>query len=225
MPAPSGFVPSDEQKSPGSSTKGRCQYTLRGLMLLVLLVAMALSLIATVRRLWNAEAQLADYRREYGILSAEEPMKLSAVACWAPEPNHWRWRVHFPSGKFAINCTNTKITAGNVPNLREGIRVEDQSGIVEISVTVFQDPNDSKWKYHLSVTSGACTQFWDLGTPPGFPVERNSVTSGVQWGQSATIVSPERPLVLLRKRLIKGSQLSDSDPTDGLMIWIERMKK
>jgi len=51
---------------------GRWQFSLRGLLLFVLLASMAMSLFVTARRLLRVEATLADYRREYGILDVEE---------------------------------------------------------------------------------------------------------------------------------------------------------
>jgi hypothetical protein len=72
------------------------------MLLFVLLVAMGVSLFVTGRRFRQAEAELAEYRREYGILKVENPTMLQAVAVWTGEPNHWRWRVHFPRGRYDI---------------------------------------------------------------------------------------------------------------------------
>ena len=86
--------PPSEQPASGparSPALGRWQFSLRELLLFVILVAMGLSLFVTGRRFKLAEAELAEYRQEYGILKiADNPTKLQAIALWTGEPNHWR---------------------------------------------------------------------------------------------------------------------------------------
>src|SRR5512141_2897072 len=87
----------------------RLQFSLRELLLFVLLVAMALALFTTGWQLHQAKTELAEYRQEYGILKVDDPTTLSAAACWTGEPGKWRWKLHFPPGRYDLPYATTGI--------------------------------------------------------------------------------------------------------------------
>ena len=214
---------------------GRWQFSLRELLLFVLLVAMALSLFVTGRRFLRAEAELAEYRREYGILKVENPTMLHAVARWTPEPGQWRWRVHFPPGRYDLCWRTAGIPAEGlpIPKPQRGLTA-DLAGFGDVSVVAYKDPRDNVWKYAITVGGvaggGSFTNTTYTTMPVNLPNELGSSTSGVQWGQDPVIVSPQEPLVLLRKRLAtkkKNGSISVTtvELADGLMLWIRRVGK
>jgi hypothetical protein len=203
---------------------GRWQFSLRGLLLFTLLVAMACALFTTGRRLRQAEAELADYRREYGILEVENPAMLCAVAAWTAEPTQWRWKVHFPPGKYEVGYATSEIPYDGIPAPQGGI-AGDFSGPADVSAAVYKDPRDGEWKVAIAVGGEGTT-----GTVWGRLMEaRSSETSGVRWNNPPTIISPDKPLVLLRKRVGKKGKnglehISHTETSDGLMLWIRRIK-
>ncbi len=211
--------------SPGGHRLGRWQFSLRGLLLFVLLVAMACALWSTARRYRQDEAELAEYRRDYGILKVEDPTMLQAIARWTPEPNCWRWRVHFPPGRYDLCCATTGIPADGLPKPQAGF-TQDFSGSVDVSAAIYKDPQSGVWRCEISAngTGNSPEVSAALIHPP------LSTTSGVEWKHAPATVSPETPLVLLRKRVSKkdssGSEcLSSVEPSDGLMLWIRRVGK
>lgn len=141
----------------------RVQFSLRGLLLFVLLIAMATALFVTGRRLRQAEAELAKYRREYGILEVKDSAMLQAIALWTGEPRHWRWRVHFPRGRYNVCFATIGIPAGGIP-APAGELNSDFTGVVDISVSAYKDPKDSSWRY--AITSGGYQRYADMPVPP-----------------------------------------------------------
>jgi hypothetical protein len=183
---------------------------------------MGLALFVTARRSRQAEAQLAEYRREYGILKVENPMTLQAIALWTGEPNHWRWRVYFPSGRYDICFLTTGIPTSGLPKPMSGWNA-DFACRVEISAAAYNDPKDSVWRYAISShgSDGGYTTYADMRVIP--PDEGLSESNGgVDRDNGPVIVSPDEPLVLLRKRAVKQSvkQMTSLKAYDGLMLWI-----
>ena len=201
---------------------GRWQFSLRELLLFVLLVAMGLSLFVTARRFLRAEAELAEYRREYGILKVENPTMLHAVARWTPEPGQWRWRVHLPPGRYDLCWRTTGIPADGIPKPEHG-DTQDFAGFTDVSVAAYKNPQDGAWRYAISF--GCVTSYREM--PVSLPNEVGYSYDGVLWGKDPVIVSPREPLVLLRKRLMirdkSGSHSAGLESADGLMLWIRRV--
>jgi hypothetical protein len=207
----------------GGQKLGRWQFSLRGLMLFVLLAAMGMALFTTGWKLLRAERELADYRREYGILNVENPAMLCAVARWTPEPGQWRWQVHFPPGRYDVCYATAGIRGDGFPKPLGGL-TSDFAGDATVSTAFFKDPKNGRWvcSFRAGGTGISCDVSDAVVNPPA------SSISGVQWNQEPAIASPRIPLVLLRRQIgtrqKDGSiSMSGLQPTDGLMIWIRRV--
>jgi hypothetical protein len=215
------------QPEPNRGRLGRWQFSLGGLLLFVLFVAMGLSLFVAVRRAWQAEAELADYQRQYGILKVEDLTELQAVAVWTGEPNHWRWRVYFPRGRYDICYATEGIPANGLPSRISGCNA-DFEGLCEISVAAYRDPKDGVWKYALSSHGPhvGVTLYPTMAISP--PEEGASEENGtLDRDHSPTIAAPDEPFVLLRKRAVRAgkngvSSMNSTSAYDGLAVWIRR---
>ena len=200
------------------------QFSLRTLLLFVLLVAMGLALFVTGRRCRQAEAVLAEYRREYGILKIENPTTLQAVALWTGEPDHWRWRVYCPSGRYDIRFATTGIPTSGLPKSARGWNA-DLAGVVEISVAAYKDPKDGVWRYAISShgSDGGNETYADMSVSPADQGMSES-NGSVDRDNGPVIVSLDELLVLLRKRAVRQRSVMEMDSTkayDGLMLWIK----
>jgi hypothetical protein len=223
---------------------GRWQFSLRGLLLFVLLTSMAMSLFVTARRWRHAEAELADYRQEYGILNVEEnPTKLQAVARWTEKGSYqWKWRVYFPPGKYEL-CSSTYDIPGNgfphgfpqgpkfgdrqEPDGRCYISSRSQPFHGDIAAALYKDPGDGAPKLRLSSSydSDSGSESSESISSVGSLIvgdQSELDISGVRWSDDATAVSPEAPLVLLNASPVL-SGLPDNQRWNGLMIWIHRV--
>jgi hypothetical protein len=200
------------------------QFSLGGLLLFVLLVAMGMSLFVTARRLRQAEAELAEYRRAYGILKVENPTKLQAIALWTGEPNHWRWRVYFPRGRYDICVATTGIPARGLPTPTTGWN-EDLADIVEISAAAYQRSKDGVWSYAISLdhSHDGIAEHEGMSVTSTGDAVLDSVDSVVPRNGPVN-VSPDGPLVLLRGRALfsGGNSMNPVNGDDGLMLWIRR---
>ncbi len=226
-----GDMPADlscrPQREPNRGSPGRWQFSLGGLLLFVLLVAMGLSLFVTARRFRQTEAELAEYRREYGILKVENPTKLQAIALWTGEPNHWRWRVYLPRGKYDIYWATTGIPVNGLPTPTDGWRFldsQDPADPVDISLATYKDPKDGVWKYAISMRSANGSggeNYVDMSVAPADECNSEWI-GGVDRINGPVIVSSDQPLVLLRKlTLRKGVCTIGPKDNDGLMLWIK----
>jgi hypothetical protein len=207
----------------GGHKLGRWQFSLRGLMLFVLLVAMGMALFTTGWKLRRAEKELADYRREYGILNVENPAMLCAVARWTPEPGQWRWQVHFPPGRYDVCYATAGIQADGFPKPVGGF-TSDFTGDVTVSAVIVKGPKSGQWMWNIN--AGGVSPSYGVTDAVVNPV--TSSTGGVLWNQEPAVVSPQTPVVLLRRRVgIKqkngSSSFSLTEPSDGLMLWIRRV--
>jgi hypothetical protein len=202
---------------------GRWQFSLRGLMLFMLLAAMGIALFTTGLKLRRAERELADYRREYGLLKVENPAMLCAVARWMPDVGQWRWQVHFPPGRYDVCYATADIRDSGFPKPTGGF-TEDLSGEATISAALLKDPKTGKWVCNFVI--GPMSGSRDV--PEAVANPSISSTAGVKWNQEPAIVSPQMPLALLRRRIgmdhkNTSPSISQSGPSDGLMIWIRRV--
>ena len=153
--------------------------------------------------------------RNYGILKVEDPTMLQAIARWTPEPNCWRWRVHFPPGRYDLCCATTGIPADGLPKPQAGF-TQDFSGSVDVSAAIYKDPQSGVWRCEISAngTGNSPEVSAALIHPP------LSTTSGVEWKHAPATVSPEHRLFSCgnesRKRTAAvRSVLAASNPVTG----------
>ncbi len=213
-------------REPNRRSVGRWQFSLSGLLLFVLLVAMGFSLFLTERRLRQANAELAEYRREYGILKVENPTVLQAIALWTGEPNHWRWRVYVPRGNYDVCYATTGIPVNGLPTPTNACGFLDSQRLadpVDISLAVYKDPKNDVWKYAISTQSANGSggeNYVDMSVAPADECNSEWI-GGVNRADGPVIVSADEPLVLLRKlTLRKGVCTIGPKDNDGLMLWI-----
>jgi hypothetical protein len=189
---------------------------------------MGISLFVTARRFRQAEAELAEYRREYGILKVEDPTKLQAIALWTGEPNHWRWRVYVPRGKYQVLYATTGIPISGVPTPIDGWEFLDSRNLadpVDISLAVYKDPKDGVWRYAISTRSANGSggeDYVDMSVAPADECNSGWI-GGVHRGDGPVTASPDKPLVLLRKLTArKGVCVISPLKNDGLILWVRR---
>lgn len=84
--------------------------SLGSLLLLVTLIALALSHIVTSRKLAATHNELVSYRYQYGHLVVDDQTRPHVLG-YAKQENPWKWHVYFPKGtSYKLMCG-----VGNVP--------------------------------------------------------------------------------------------------------------
>lgn len=123
----------------------RPQVSIRDLLLLAALVAIALSYTNNLRRMRTAEAELARLRDEVGYLQASDEDEVAAVRIAAEEPLTWQTRVRVPKGKpYRVAYSALWRESTQAPQWFSAQPVPAGESIV--TVRVLRDPRDDRWK-------------------------------------------------------------------------------
>jgi hypothetical protein len=219
-----------------AAISGPLSFSLRTLLLLVVIVCMAIPLALQTYNLQRAEAELRQLRNEVGYLSVDNRSKVHAIAVDMNEPDTWRWRLFLPQGTRYSWCLGFgDIPAKGVPKPKIKLtRPEPYSDEdVEVLVTAkLRKLDDGGWS--LSVSSTIGNQRHQMGgTRVTIPAEEMrriqevSVYDADTLGDRGTeTLDPTGPIVLLllrtRERQPDGSYKSSADPMPGYMIWLEK---
>ena len=189
-------APSEEPAAAGGQKIGRWQFSLRGLMLFVLLAAMGMALFTTGWQLLRARKELAEYRREYGILNVDNP------AMPAPLP---AGRPNRANGDGKCISRRAGMMSAMPPPAFEGTDSRNRS-----AGSLATSPATRTSRLSFSETRKAASgfaRFYAGGASVSRDVSDAVVnppalsTSGVQWNQEPAIVSPQTPLVLLQRQI------------------------
>lgn len=216
------------------------RFSLANLLLFATIVALATALFITSSQLAKARIELSTLRNEMRVLDPSETDKMRAINVPAFGRNQWRWRIKLPENeKFVLRWAFDNIPADDslpknidetynppmffapeLPNdefllsigaLEEdgnwllGVKTESVRGIGDMDFATEMKANDSSW---LAKRGG------------------NSIHKLT--GQRKTEVNPiDSAFVLLRYRKglspTPGVSSMDPNPTDGILIWIERV--
>jgi hypothetical protein len=214
----------------------RWRFSLRTLLLLVVIVCIAIPLGMQSYKLHRAETELRQLRNEVGYLSIDDRSKVHVVAVDMNEPNTWRWRIFLPQGVRYSWCLGFgDIPAKGVPQPKlQHISNEPYSdNDVEVVLTArLRQLDDGDWS--LSVSSMIGDQTYQMGgarvTIPSEEmrrIQKVSVYDGQIRGTRGTeTLNPKKPIVLLQKRVCEkqpdGSYRPSANPMPGYMIWMEK---
>ncbi|HEX2473647.1 MAG TPA: hypothetical protein VHK01_02810, partial [Lacipirellulaceae bacterium] len=212
------------------------RFSLRTLLLLVVIVCIAIPLGMQSYKLHRAETELRQLRNEVGYLSVDDRSKVHVIAVDMNEPNSWRWRIFLPQGVRYSWCLGFgDIPAKGVPQpkLKHTSNEPYSDEDVEVVVTArLRQLEDGDWS--LSVSSMIGDQLYQMGgarvTIPSEEMRRIqqvSVYDGHTRGTRGTeAINPNEPIVLLQKRVCEkqpdGSYQPWANPMPGYMIWMEK---
>lgn len=221
---------------PYTANSGRWRFSLRTLLLIVVVVCIAIPMAMQTIKLYRAEVELRQLRNEVGYLSVDDRSKVHVIAVDMNEPNTWRWRIFLPQGVRYSWCLGFgDIPAKGVPEPKikhtsnEPYSDED----VEVVVTAkLRQIDDGDWS--LSVSSIIGGQRYQMGdarvSVPDEEMRRIhkvSVYEGHTLGTRGTeTLDPKGPIVLLQLRTCERqpdrSYKPSANPMPGYMIWLEK---
>jgi hypothetical protein len=94
----------------------RLQFTIRGMLAVVTIVALAISLYLTHARLRSTEAEVERLRKETGYLTIGDVDQVHLIAVPTTEEMAWRWRVYLPGGHdFVLYAHHGRLDAKGHP--------------------------------------------------------------------------------------------------------------
>jgi hypothetical protein len=218
--------------------KYKVTFSLLGLLLLVLVVAVIIGYVVNAGRLHKAEQELRALRQETGHLTIDDHTKFHAVTVPDDDPNTWRWRIFLPKGhRYAWRIATKDIPQNSVPNKGVGI-----AGITnapywetdnEVLVTAtLRKTEEGDWRLAVTPVMGQ-GKYQFYGCSVTIPKEELAwmfevSTDGQVLGENGTVArDPDGPFIFVQRRPLKkqpdGTFQSSPDPMPGFMIWLEKL--
>jgi hypothetical protein len=209
---PAGVVPAANQPRPH-----RWQIGIRTLILLV--AAIAVWLTYFVNRQHNAalDARIKTMVPLAHELIIDDPKKIAVVKL----EEYWfddnRWEVHLPEGQYRLCLATRGIDQAKLAPA--GKRAAIAAGRQRIGLE--QRRAGDEWQIRV---------LWDESeliavTEPKDWYPETGSSSSADFSQS-TQLSPESPVVLIRKRFMRrNNQGPYTDTTEGILLWIERVEE
>lgn len=207
----------------------RVRFSLRSLIVVTMIAAMAIGLVALNRQnqqlaarnevLSRMNQQLRD---ELGELSIGDETQLHAIRTKNGEGLEWEWRVWIPEG----HEYRLRGDGGEIPEQgwlqRGGTIYLRKAGEQVIRYRIYKDPREGKWYGKLSTRSGS------VGKDPHPWVDWGSTTTTTSGVGNTTRAFPndgDDIVELCRHRVSQqGSTNKMEDPAAGFLIWLERQK-
>ena len=209
----------------------RLRFSIIGLLVLTLIVALAASNVVTYRRLREVEPALEKLRNDVGELTVSNPNLLHAKSIPSFEDSTYRWRLHLPEDRgFNIRAVAGQIPeqglprSGSAKNLVErsyAPQTSDSEMIETVAVT-----RNQKGRWQLTLDDGDTSSIAPLPENLNPWLEKSSGRAWNVAGRKETAAASKgEPLYLLRMRKAKempgGISTIDMQPTDGILVWIE----
>jgi hypothetical protein len=217
--------------------KPKPKFTITTLLLLTALIAVGLSHCKTSRELSHVRSELTALRNDLAVLDVKDESQIHAIALPTYGPMQWRWRVQLPDeGTYRLRYSFEQIPVSGLPSTSTS---DDHAFIDQyakplagatpflFSLGIFEDAK-GRWQIKTDVRGRGSTR--PIEDPPGWL----NAGSFVNWsvnvlGNNKTVTADnDRELILLKYRKgkrVPGGVTVDTQPTDGMMFWIERIDK
>ena len=212
--------------SPAPRYRRWLRFSLLNFLLASALICVCVSHFAISRRVARLEVEREKLRSEVGLLTIVDPTQLNVVQVPVRQELAWRWRVHVPEGAKYRLCS----ACGSIPS--EGF-------ITPHTTSTLQKPGEAVIDAYLHKDLDGKLLFTLRGPNASATSSVPDDSSWVSGNTSSISMSdvdkttkaflPNSPVVLLRHRIQKkpatgvGPTVTnwDSEPTDGLLIWLE----
>ncbi|NNE00301.1 MAG: hypothetical protein HKN47_23530 [Pirellulaceae bacterium] len=183
----------------------RLQLSLRDLLMLVAMVALAIGYWSTYRRLQRSEAELAQLRLSTGYLAPSEAAQIAAVRAPSEQPLTYRVRVRVPD-QPRYRVAYSSLWEKDAANPEWFAAVDLPPGESLVTVRVAKDPRDERWKIVAAVQSERGTRRFSTVLPDEhasvFRESHDAISTGV--GRQTVAVAKNQSLRLLDERWLVG---------------------
>ncbi len=224
---PEPTTPSPARRSPFRWLR----FSLRELLLAVVILSLFVPLLDVTRRLRQSDTQLESLRNEIGYLSVGDPDLLHAIAVPSYEHLTFRWRIHLPPKRsFVVSTVQDQITQEGIPSDRDDrltvweIKPSDVEREVILTFAVRRG-HEGNWGYAVTASDSNTTRYYSLNGASWLDRVNNIGTS--QTGTRNTVPETlKEGLPLLRvNRITKtptGGYIDIGTPRDGVLLWISK---
>ncbi|QDT04910.1 hypothetical protein K227x_33070 [Rubripirellula lacrimiformis] len=205
------------------------------MLLLTGLIAIAISHLRTSTELAHVQSELTQLRNDSTILDADDDSMIHAIALPTYGPLQWRWKIQLPrDGTYRLRYAFDNIPESGFPAKSQAIdgafldayAKPLQGGVpFTLDVGIFQDAS-GVWQFQTD--NGQRGPRFPIHHHPAWLDRKESVGWGFRvYGKNQTVSSDsDMPRMLFSGRKSKmlpgGASTVEMNPTDGLLIWIER---
>ncbi|MCO8125060.1 hypothetical protein NHH03_25210 [Stieleria sp. TO1_6] len=215
--------PPPTQPDPNRETvRLRLGFSLRELLMLIMVVALASAFVTTLWRLQRAQAELAVLRQETGYLEPSDEGEIAAVRLPSDLPMTYRVRVRVPDWPpYRVAYSTDWRQSKTSPSWFAAVPLSPGESIVQVQV--LRDPQDERWKITTLRRSPEGTRRMATVLPadqvPIFSSPREWLRSGVS--NQTTTVAAGKTLRLLDERVLVGEGAmmlyGDRPPSDDMV--------
>ncbi len=208
------------------------QFSLRNLVLLLTVLALAIALFKSQYELGKAKTELVTLRNQMRYLSGDNNTDIHVINVPALNPREWRWRIDLPEkGKYQLRVAFDQIPLSGLPAPRPQTIFFGELPKEEFMFSVGIHQVDGDWKMNWRTDAAdANDRNWQI-TIDSQNTEWLAKSGGTSLqiaGNKATESgSPDAPFPLLRYRqALKVNPTTiaqDPNPANGILIWIEPM--
>ena len=217
------------------------RFSLASLLLFAAVVALGTALLVTTSQLKAARIELSKLRNEIRILDPSQPKDMRAIEIPSFGRNQWRWRIKLPeSEKFVLRWAYNDIPMdGSIPGQVDPRYNHPKFHAPELPneefiLTIGAFKEESTWMLGVKTESTSLMGGADFATEmqandSSWLEKRGGNSIHTLAGRNETSMNAvDSPFVLLRYRKglspSSGVTATDPNPTDGILIWIERTK-
>jgi hypothetical protein len=194
------------------------QWSLQTLLLLTAAVAVWLTYARFRQRIPQLEQQIDAMQRMARELTVVDESQIAVVKLQELWYDENRWQIYLPPGEYRIRLATREIDGKGLPPVFDGSPISAGQHLIELVQSGESD--DRKITVVVDDTPLIETvESADWSDRPG--------SSGGSLFGRCTQRDPNEPLVLFRRRfhqrMKNGQRSTPKGPTEGLMLWIERM--
>ena len=209
----------------------KLQFSVLNVLLATALVATSVAYLRIASDLSRVRRELSEVLFDRGMIEAQDPKKIYAIALPSYGPLQWRWRIQLPrDGNHCLGIAFTDIPMSGISPNAELLATafpkhpwDPPIRSFILDVGVFKD-KDGLWKMQVRSPHTQTTIL--IQNPPEWlerdvPLIWKNHLGGSEKTDSADLHSE---LLLLKYRRLKklpsGTGLDGKTPTDGVAIWI-----
>ena len=221
------------------STLRRARFSLRTLLLVMVIVALAIAQYVVLRRIREVELanrKLFDenvkLRAEAGYLEVDDPRKVAVLRISDLNELTWRWKVWLPTGKWNLSALTQGIPSKDVPDGASVGAVDGGHGVLA-SATVLKGA-DGQWQFRATLDDAQIGNALDdahrLVAPLIKPAPLSGQATDIAGDKVQESFDPKQPVVHIRLRAHQVVQSpsggwqtkDDAKSSEGIMVWLYR---
>ena len=196
----------------------RGQFAIADLLLALTVVAAWTAFAVSQSRIEQLKAQIQTFQKVTGELSIVDLTQYNSIAQTVIRYPDEAWQVHLPDGhKYQLHLVTREVQQTGFPDTQHAVTLSPGLHRIELR----QTREDKDFRFRVAVDDEVKL---DVHETADWNQSNGSSSTGI--GKTQEVLAIEQPLVLkrLRVNVMKSANSSspapDSEPVNGLLLWI-----